>query len=58
MMDKLLELLKKYDVTEYEAVTWIASALEYKLGDDDCTERIEKLVDSLNALSWRAYERS
>ncbi len=53
MNKSLVELLNKYNVTDYEIVTWLSNALEYKLGDDDCTERIEKLVDELNALSYR-----
>jgi hypothetical protein len=52
-VNKTLELLAKYNVTEYEMVTWLSNALEHKLGDDDCTERIEKLIGELNALSYR-----
>lgn len=52
-MFKVLELLKKYNVTEYELVTWLSSALEHKLGDEDCSKRIESLVDELNTLSYQ-----
>lgn len=51
-MEKALALLKKYNVTEYELVTWLASSLENRMGNEDCTERMENLMDDLNDLSW------
>lgn len=50
-MTKVLALLEKYNVTEYELVTWVASALEHRIGGDNCTERMEQLSRDLNVLS-------
>lgn len=55
-MKATLELLKKYKVTEYELVTWLSSALEYKIGDDDYTKRLEYMTNELDALSRKVYE--
>ena len=51
-MNKVLDLLAKYIVTEYELVTWLTTALEYKACDDNCTERMNSLRKELNVLSW------
>jgi hypothetical protein len=59
-MDRVLEVLAKYNVTPLQLSTLVSSALEYHL--DDIEEGIltklypvqgEELMDELNALSWR-----
>lgn len=55
-MREVLTLLGVYNVTQYEVVTWLTSALEHKMGDDDSTKRLENLLDDLNELSWNVQE--
>lgn len=51
-MREVLVLLGIHNVTQYEVVTWLASALEHKMGDEDTPKRLEALLDDLNELSW------
>ncbi len=54
-MEKVLFLLKKYNVSEYEVVTLLASGVEQKIDYVD-NESLEKLLDDLNVLSWNVND--
>ena len=51
-MKDVLALLKKHSVSEYEVVIWLTAALEYQVGEEDYTERLDGLRKELNVLSW------
>lgn len=59
-MDRVLEVLAKYNVTPLQLSTLIASSLEYHLEDikqneypDLYPKDGEKLMEELNQLTWR-----
>jgi hypothetical protein len=59
-MDRVLEVLEKYNVTPLQLATLIAYSLEYHLEDirensypDLYPQEGEKLMEELNQLTWR-----